>query len=138
MTAVVKPKKKKVKLPPKVIRGFKMGIPVDVNVKDAVKVIKHKPIVIVDFWADWCMPCRSLIPKIDKFAQDFKDKAVVLKIDAEKLNETPFVVNKISYPVMNLPNVKIFIDGKHEIEWTGNIQSKEVNKVVNYFAERGR
>ena len=64
-------------------------------------------LVMVDFWANWCMPCRMLGPVIEQLAQDYEGKAVIGKVDVDEQGELA-----MRYGVMNIPTVIFFKDGK--------------------------
>jgi thioredoxin 1 len=71
------------------------------------EVLEAKGLVVVDFWAVWCYPCRMLMPVIDEIAEEFKEKIKVGKVDVENCP-------KISqeYQIQNLPTIMFFKDGK--------------------------
>lgn len=70
-------------------------------------VLKSKTPVLVDFYADWCTPCKMMSPIIEEIAKDFKDKIMVLKIN---IDESPDIAQK--YSVMSIPTIILFKDGE--------------------------
>jgi len=73
---------------------------------DEVVLKSDKP-VLVDFWAAWCGPCRMLTPIVEELSQDFKDKAVITKVDVDANQEFA-----AKYGVRNIPTVLIFKGGE--------------------------
>ncbi len=70
-------------------------------------VLKSDKPAIVDFWAEWCGPCRMVGPIVSEIAEEFKDKAVVGKLDVDN---NPNVTRE--YGVRNIPTILFFKDGK--------------------------
>ncbi len=77
----------------------------DGNFEDLV-VKSDKP-VIVDFWAEWCGPCRMIAPIVEEIANEYTDKVLVTKCDVDS---NPGVAAK--YGIRNIPTVLFFKDGK--------------------------
>jgi len=63
--------------------------------------------VLVDFWAEWCMPCRIMAPIMEELAQDYAEKATFAKINVD---ENPEVSQR--YNIMSIPHFIMFKDGK--------------------------
>jgi thioredoxin 1 len=73
---------------------------------DEVVVKSNKP-VLVDFWAEWCGPCRMIAPIIEEISKEYSGKAIVTKCDVDN---SPQVTSK--YGIRNIPTVLFFKDGK--------------------------
>jgi thioredoxin 1 len=71
-------------------------------------VLEHNTPVLVDFWAEWCGPCRQLSPLVDQLSQDIaSSKLKVVKVNIDKNPETP-----AQYGVRGIPTLILFKDGK--------------------------
>lgn len=71
--------------------------------------------VLVDFWAEWCGPCRALAPKLEEIAGEMKDKIRVVKLNVD---ENPTMPAK--YGVRGIPTMILFKDGKEIDQIVGN------------------
>ncbi|WP_409991374.1 thioredoxin [Chryseobacterium sp. Leaf405] len=71
------------------------------------EVLKSDKPVLVDFWAVWCGPCRTLGPIIEEVANDFEGKAVVGKVDVDNNQDI-----SMKYGIRNIPTVLIFKNGE--------------------------
>lgn len=67
----------------------------------------YKIPVLVDFWAEWCGPCRVLGPVLEKLAEENKDSWALAKLNTDKHPEL-----SARYAIRSIPNVKLFVDGK--------------------------
>jgi thioredoxin 1 len=92
------------------------------------EIIRGETPVLVDFYATWCGPCKTMSPILQDFAKQMGDRVRVLKIDVDK-NQA--VANK--YKVQSIPTLIIFKNG--EIKWrqTGVVQKKVLEEMVNQF-----
>ena len=71
------------------------------------KVINGKGVVAVDFYADWCAPCKMLSPVLEEIQEELKDEIEIVKINVDN---NP--VTSLTYNVQSIPTVIIFKDGK--------------------------
>ncbi|MBD3286801.1 thioredoxin [candidate division WOR-3 bacterium] len=71
------------------------------------EVLQAEIPVVVDFWADWCPPCKMLAPVMEELARDYDGKAKVVKVDVDQVRE---LAGK--YEVMSIPTVLFFKQGK--------------------------
>jgi thioredoxin 1 len=71
------------------------------------EVLKSDQPVLVDFYADWCGPCRMLAPIIEELSKEFEGKAKIGKLSTE---DSPEITQK--YSIMSIPALKIFKKGK--------------------------
>lgn len=89
-------------------------------------VINSGKTVLVDFWATWCRPCMMMGPVVDEIADDYKDKAIVCKVDVDSAQE---IAAKLG--VMNIPNFKIFKDGKEVQNIIGAVPKKTLSDAID-------
>ena len=70
--------------------------------------------VVVDFWAEWCGPCRLVHPELEKIAEEYEGKIKVVKLN---IDEAPTVAAK--YGVMSIPTIALFADGDIKAQVVG-------------------
>jgi len=74
----------------------------------AGEVEQGSGLVVVDFWAEWCGPCRAIAPILEQLATSYKGKMRVAKLDVDAHPKTPMKFN-----VRSIPTMLFFKDGKH-------------------------
>lgn len=82
------------------------------------EVLQHPKRVLVDFYADWCFPCRALAPRLEQFAEQNEDKVTVVKVDSDADEE---LSNR--YSVRTIPTLIAFENGQ-EVARAVNPQSR--------------
>ena len=85
----------------------------------------NKP-VLVDFWAAWCAPCRTLAPIIEELSLEFGEKAVIGKMDVD--SQTIYAAE---YGIRNIPTVLIFKDGEVVKRQVGVAPKSTYEKLIN-------
>jgi thioredoxin 1 len=73
----------------------------------ATEVLGSEKPVIVDFWAEWCGPCKMVAPVLEEIAAEHADKIRVVSVNVD---ENPEVSRQ--YMIMSLPTISVFVDGK--------------------------
>jgi len=92
------------------------------------KVINSDVPVLIDFWAEWCGPCKMLMPTIEKIASDYKGKVSVGKVNVDV---NPSLA--ADYNVRGIPNLLIFHSGKVQEQLVGNVPEKQIIEILNKF-----
>ena len=80
---------------------------------------------IVDFWAEWCGPCRMVAPELEAFANEYEGKVKVGKVNIDE--ETPLAIN---YKVEVIPTLIVFKNGKEVNRSIGYVKKNEIEKLI--------
>ena len=83
------------------------------------QVLQNKLPVLVDFWAEWCGPCKMASPVLEELSETYKDKVIIVKLNVD---ENPAMPQK--FGVMSIPTTILFKEGK-EIGRTVGFSGKE-------------
>ncbi len=104
-----------------------------IHVTDAAfekTVIQSVLPVLVDFWATWCGPCKSIAPVLEKFASEYAGKLIVAKVNVD---ENPDTASK--YGVQSIPTLLFFAEGKPVHQHIGNAPESILRNVLTQFFE---
>jgi thioredoxin 1 len=96
----------------------------DKNFND--EVIKSENPVLVDFWADWCGPCKIVSPTIESIADEYKDKLKVCKLNVD---ENPTTAT--TYRITGIPSIIFFKGGKVADMLVGAVPKEQITEVVD-------
>ena len=96
----------------------------DINFKE--EIFKSSVPVLVDFWAEWCGPCKALAPKLDEIAEKYSDRLVVAKVDIDKNQETPAF-----YGVRGIPALILFKEGQQVDQIVGNHPIEDIQALID-------
>ena len=82
-------------------------------------VLKSEKLVIVDFWAEWCGPCKAITPILDEISNEFGDKVLIGKVNVDEVKEIP-----VKYGIRSIPTLLFFSNGEITRQEVG-LQSKQ-------------
>lgn len=100
-----------------------------VNVSDADfenEVLKSDEPVMVDFWAEWCGPCKMIAPVLEDIAGEYADRVKVVKMDVESSPQTP-----MKYGVRNIPTLMLFKGGSVEATKVGMVSKGQLGDFID-------
>jgi len=89
------------------------------------EVLKTDKVVIIDFWAEWCRPCRMYGPILEAFSNDNPD-VVIGKVNVDENNEV-----SSKYGIRSIPTTIIFKNGKVVSRTAGIVQKDKLSELVN-------
>ena len=90
------------------------------------EVLNSEVPVLVDFWAEWCMPCKMLTPTIEKLANDYQGKVKVGKVDTDSNRDTA-----LKYSISNIPTVILFKGGEMSQRFVGLRPEKDFKAALD-------
>jgi putative thioredoxin len=101
----------------------------NVSMQDFQNLVLEKSInkpVLVDFWADWCQPCQTIMPMLAKLAEEYDGKFELAKVDADKEQELA-----AHFGIKSLPTMKLFYQGQIVDEKLGAVPESEIREMLD-------
>jgi thioredoxin 1 len=89
-------------------------------------VLKSETLVLVDFWATWCGPCRAIAPIVEELAKDYQGRVKVGKMDVDHNSATP-----MRYGVRGIPTLLVFKGGQVKEQIVGYVPKETIQKALD-------
>ena len=90
------------------------------------QVVKSSSVVVVDFWATWCGPCRMLAPTVEEVSELMEGKAVVAKCNVDEVREVA-----MKYRIMSIPTLIYFKNGEVVDKTVGVVSKEDIVSKIN-------
>lgn len=89
-------------------------------------VINSSQAVLVDFWAEWCGPCKALAPVLDEIADEYDGKVIIAKVNVDENDQTP-----PKYGIRGIPTMLLFKDGVVAATKMGALSKAELSTFID-------
>ena len=82
--------------------------------------------VLLDFWAEWCGPCKMIGPILEEISKELNDKIKIVKIDVDNNNQTA-----MKYSIRSIPTLMIIKDGEVQKQHIGAASKSQIKEFIN-------
>ena len=89
-------------------------------------VLKASTPVLVDFWAEWCGPCKALAPKLDEIAKEYGEKIRVVKVNVDENQKT-----SAEFGIRGIPTLMVFKGGENVDQISGNHPKENITALLD-------
>ena len=90
------------------------------------EVIKSDTPVLVDFWADWCGPCKALAPKVEELSNEYSGKIKFIKMNVDENRDTP-----VKFSIMGIPTLILYKNGQAVDKLVGNHTKENIKTLLD-------
>ncbi len=94
------------------------------------EVLQADSLVIVDFWAPWCAPCRMIAPILEEIAKEYEGRVKVVKMNTDENAATA-----MKYNIMSIPTLLFFRNGENVDEIVGAVPKHSIKNKVDYYIQ---
>ena len=103
-----------------------MGKAIEITDSNFNDLISKNKTVLVDFWAEWCGPCRMIGPIVEELAGEYDGKAIIGKLDVDTNQES-----SVKYGVRSIPTILLFKDGELVDRQVGAVPKETLSKAID-------